>query len=120
MQYALLIYQGTTPVPANAEAWATLSEEEQRAVYADYAKLNRTPGVTPGLPLGLPERATTVRVEDGKTITTQGPHAGVDGAVSGYLVFEADDVDAAVALAAQIPAARLGGAIEVRPVETYW
>jgi hypothetical protein len=78
------------------------------------------PGVIPGLPLGLPAKATTVRVQDGNTATTEGPFLGAEGAIGGYFVFEADDLDAAIALAARIPAARLGGAIEVGPVETYW
>jgi hypothetical protein len=120
MQYALLIYQGTTPLPSNPDAWATLSEDEQQAVYADYGALNNTPGVSPGLPLGLPEQARTVRRQDGKTLTTEGPFLGADGAVGGYVIFEADDLDAVIELAARIPAARLGGAVEVRPVETYW
>ena len=118
MQFVLVIYQGTTPLPTNPEAWATLSEEEQRAIYEDYSSLNNTPGVTPGLPLGLPEDAITVQVRNGKTVTTKGPHLS-EGA-GGYLVFEADDLDKAVELAARIPAARHGGAIEVRPVATYW
>jgi hypothetical protein len=118
MQFVLVIYQGTTPLPTNPEAWATLSEEEQKAIYEDYNSLNKTPGVTPGLPLGLPEDATTVQVQNGKTVTTKGPHLS-EGA-GGYLVFEADDLDQAVELAARIPAARHGGAIEVRPVATYW
>ena len=119
MQFALLIYQGTTPLP-NTDAWSKLSADEQKAIYADYGALNQTPGVTPGLPLGLPANAKTVRVEHGTTITKDGPFAGEDGAVGGYLTFEADDLDAAIALAARIPAARHGGAIEVRPVGTYW
>ena len=120
MQYVLLIYQGTTPLPTDPEAWATLSADEQKAVYADYAALNQTPGVSPGLALGLPAKATTVRVEDGSTVTSSGPMLGAEGAVGGYVVFEADDLDAAIALAARVPAARLGGAVEVRPVEAYW
>jgi hypothetical protein len=119
MQYALLIYQGTTPLPGT-EAWDALAAEEQAAVYADYAAVNATPGVSPGLPLGLPATARTVRVSDGTTTATDGPYLGAEGAVAGYLIFEADGIEAAVALAARIPAARLGGAIEVRPVETYW
>ncbi len=119
MTYLLLIYQGTTPLPGS-EAWEALSADEQKAVYADYGALNQAPGVTPGLPLGLPEKATTVRVEDGRTVISEGPYAGLEGAVGGYFVFEADDLDAAIELAARIPAARLGGAIEVRPVERYW
>jgi hypothetical protein len=74
----------------------------------------------PGLPLGLPEQATTVRVQDGKAQASDGPFLGDGGAVGGYFIFEADDLDAAIELAARIPAARLGGAIEVRPVGTYW
>jgi hypothetical protein len=119
MQFVLLIYQGTTPLPKTA-AWSTLPEDEQRAIYADYAALNRTPGITPGLPLGLPEDAITVRVENGRTVTSEGPFVNGHGAVGGYLVFEADDLGAALEVAARIPAARHGGAVEVRPVATYW
>ena len=115
MKYLLLIHQGTSPTPRSPEAWATLSEEEQQAVYADYQAINQTPGVTPGLGLAEPETATTVRVQDGKTLTTDGPFVEAKEAIGGYLVFEADDLDAAIALAARIPAARLGGAVEVRP-----
>ena len=102
--------------PRSQEAWASLSEDERKAVYADYQAINQTPGVTPGLGLGAPETATTVRVQDGKTLTTDGPFVEIKEAVGGYLLFEADDLDAAIELAARIPAARLGGAIEVRPI----
>ena len=57
MQYVLLVYQGSTPVPAQPDAWAILSPEEQKAAYADYNAINKAPGVTPGLPLGLPQNA---------------------------------------------------------------
>jgi hypothetical protein len=119
MKYVMLIYQGTTPLPGT-DAWGTLPEDEQKAVYADYAALNQTPGVTPGLPLGLPENATTVRVENGQTLTTDGPFVTVKEALGGFFVFEAEDLDAAIEVASRIPAARLGGAIEIRPSETYW
>ncbi len=119
MQFVLLIYQGTTPLP-NTPEWDTLSQDEQRAIYADYAALGKEEGITPGLPLGLPEQATTVRVDNGQAIATEGPYVDSKGAVGGYVVLEADDLDAAIALAARIPAARHGGAIEVRPVGTYW
>jgi hypothetical protein len=123
MQYVLLIYQGTTPIPSTPE-WAALPEDEQKRIYtesaAEYAAINRTPGVTPGVPLGLPENATTVRVQDGKTLTTDGPFVEIKEAVGGYYVLEADDLDAAIELASQIPAAHLGGAIEIRPSEKYW
>jgi hypothetical protein len=116
MKYMMLIHQGSTPTPRSPEAWATLSEEEQQAVFADYKALNETPGVTPGLGLADPETATTVRVEDGRTLTTDGPFVEIKEAIGGYFIFEADDLDAAIELASRIPAARLGGAIELRPI----
>jgi hypothetical protein len=116
MKYMLFIHQGETPTPRDPEAWERLPEEERQRVFADYKALNETPGVTPGLQLGEPETATTVRVEDGKTLTTDGPFVEVKEAIGGWLTYEADDLDAAIELAARIPAARLGGAIEVRPV----
>jgi hypothetical protein len=116
MKYMLLIHQGETPTPRDPEAWATLSEDEQKSVFADYQAINETPGVTSGLQLDSPETATTVRVRGGATLTTDGPFAEIKDAIGGYLLFEADDLDAAIELAARIPAARLGGAIEVRPI----
>ncbi|MEA2131146.1 MAG: hypothetical protein QOJ85_4037 [Solirubrobacteraceae bacterium] len=115
MKYMLLIHQGTTPTPPS-EAWDNLPEDEKGAVYAAYRAINETPGVTSGLQLSPPETATTVRVADGKTLTTDGPFVEIKEAIGGYLLFEADDLDAAIELASQIPAARLGGAIEVRPI----
>jgi hypothetical protein len=116
MKYMLLIHQGSTPLPGSDE-WESLSEDEQKAVYADYKAINETPGVTPGgVQLGPPETATTVRVEEGKTLTTDGPFVAIKEALGGYLFFEADDLDAAIELASRIPAARMGGAIEVRPL----
>ena len=119
MKYVMLIYHGSTPLPGSEES-AELSEEEQKQIYADYAALNQVPGVTPGVPMGLPENATTVRVEGGKTLTTDGPFVGMKEAVGGWFVLEADDLDAAIKVAARVPAARLGGAIEIRPSEVYW
>ena len=116
MKYLLLIHQGSAPTPRDPEAWGRLSEEEQNAVYAAYGELNETPGVTSGLQLQPPETATTVRVEDGRTLTTDGPFVEMKEAIGGYLLFEADDLDAAIELASRIPAAGMGGAIEVRPV----
>jgi hypothetical protein len=115
MQYVLLIYQGT--------AWGALpdlSDDEKKALVAEYGEINQMTDVTPGLPLGLPQDATTVRVQDGKTLTSDGPYIGTEEAIGGWYVLDADDRDAAVELASRIPAARRGGAIEVRPVETYW
>jgi len=119
MQYVVLIYQGSTPLPGSEE-FAALSEAETKQIYADYQALNQTPGVTPGPPMGLPEDATTVRVADGKTLTTDGPFADTKEAIGGMFTLEADDLDAAIEVASKVPAARLGGAIEIRPVATYW
>jgi len=116
MKFMLLIHQGDTPTPHDPDAWARLSEEEQKAVYADYQAINQTPGVTPGVQMADPEQAKTVRVEDGKTLSTDGPFVETKEALGGYLFLEADDLDAAIELASRIPAARMGGAIEVRPV----
>ena len=116
MKYMLLIHQGDTPTPYDADAWGRLSEDEKNTVYAAYKELNETPGVSPGVQMQPPETATTVRVQDGKTLTTDGPFVAVKEALGGYLFFEADDIDAAIELASRIPAARMGGAVEVRPV----
>ena len=115
MKYMLLIHQGTTPLPGT-DAWEQLSEQEQGAVYAAYQALNETPGFTSGVQMQPPETATTVRVQNGQTLTTYGPFAELKEAIGGYCFYEADDLDAAIELAARIPAARMGGAIEVRPI----
>src|SRR5438105_4250366 len=117
MKYMLLIHQGDTPLPGSPE-WEALSADEQQAVYRDYQAINETPGVTPAdVWLQPPETATTVRVENGAMLTTDGPFVAVKEALGGYLFFEADDLDAAIELASRIPAARMGGAVEVRPVK---
>jgi hypothetical protein len=116
MKYMLLIHQGTTPLPGSDE-WESLSDDEKGAVYGAYKAINETPGVSPAsAQMQPPETATTVRVEDGKTLTTDGPFVAIKEALGGYLFFEAEDLDAAIELAARIPAASMGGAIEVRPL----
>lgn len=115
MKYVMLVYQG----PA-LERQAELSDDEQKQVRTDYQEINETPGVTGGVPMGLPENATTVRVEGGKTLTTDGPFVGMKEAVGSWFVLEADNLDAAIELAVKVPAARYGGAVEIRPSETYW
>jgi hypothetical protein len=115
MKFMLMIHQGSTPTPPSQE-WDDLSEAEKGAVYADYKGINDTPGVSPGQQLQAPEQAVTVRVKDGETLRTDGPFAETKEAINGYLMFEASDLEVAVALAARIPAARMGGAIEVRPI----
>jgi hypothetical protein len=116
MKYMLLIQQGDTPTPRDPEAWARLSEDERNAVFADYQAINQTAGVTAGVQMQDPAMATTVRVQDGRTLTTDGPFVEMKEALGGYLFYETDNLDAAIELAARIPAARMGGAIEVRPI----
>jgi hypothetical protein len=111
MTYLLQIYSSTAP--ADYEA---LSEQEKSAITGEYMAIAQTPGMLGGHQLQGPETATTVRVQDGQTLTTDGPFAETKEAIGGYYLFEADDLDAAIELAARIPAARMGGAIEVRPV----
>jgi len=115
MKYIMVIYQGDAQ-----ERQAALSEEEQKQVYADYQAINETPGVTPMPPMGQPDNATTVRVQGGKTLTTDGPFVGMKEAVGGLFILEADDLDEAIKVAARVPAARYGGAVEIRPSEVYW
>src|SRR5437660_9066984 len=114
MKFMLLIHQGTTPTPRDPEAWGRLPEQEQQAVFTDYKAINETPGVTSGVQMQPPETATTVRVQDGKTLTTDGPFVEMKEALGGYLFFEGEDLDSAIELASRLPAARMGGSVEVR------
>src|SRR5919108_3521009 len=109
MKYALLVHYK----PGYTEA---LSADEGKAVFAEYRALAEDPRSRGGAQLQPVETATTVRVQDGQTLTTDGPYADTKEVFVGYYVFEADDLDEAIELAARIPAARLGGAIEVRPL----
>jgi hypothetical protein len=119
MKYLLLIHQGDAPTPYDQEAWGRLTEDERNEIASAYGEINQTPGVTPGVQMQPPESATTVRVEDGTTLTTDGPFVAVKEALGGYLLFEADDLDAAIEIASRVPAARLGGAVEIRPVAEW-
>ncbi len=60
-----------------------------------------------------------MRVQDGRTLTTDGPFVELKEALGGYFIFEADDLDAAIELAAKVPAASMGGAIEIRPIQEW-
>ena len=109
MKYAMLIHEK----PGYVEA---LVEDEQTAVFAEYMALAEDPRARGGAQLQPIETATTVRVQDGRTLTTDGPYANTKEVFGGYYVFEADNLDEAIELAARIPAARFGGAVEVRPL----
>jgi hypothetical protein len=119
MQFILVIHHGSYPLPGSESA-ATLSADEKKAAYADWAIVSAMENVAGGPPLGLPEDATTVRVENGSTVRTPGPFLDGASAVGGFLTVDAEDLDTAVEVAARIPQARLGGAVEVRQVAKYW
>lgn len=112
MKYALLIH----PKPGTFEA---LPESEQQAVSAEYMALRDEAGFIDGAQLFPTDAATTVRGDDGRTLTTDGPFADSREAIAGYYIFEAADLDRALELAGRVPAVRLGGAVEVRPVVEY-
>jgi hypothetical protein len=109
MQYALLIYSK----PGAAEA---LSAKEREANHREYLDIKKLPGVVGGASLHPVETATTVRVQDGQTLVTDGPFADTKEVFGGFYLIEADDLDQATELAARLPAARLGGSVEIRPV----
>ena len=109
MKYALLIYSNDTE-------WDNLSDAEKNAIYGEYFAISESPGVVGGQELQPAETATTVRVNGGGTLTTDGPFAATKEALGGFYLLEADNLDDAIALAARVPAARRGGAVEVRPV----
>jgi hypothetical protein len=111
MKYILQIYSGGT-----TSELERFSEDEQNALVAEYLAIERSPGVIAGSQLQPIETATTVRVENGQTLLTDGPFVEAKEHLGGYMLVDADDLDAALEIAARIPAARMGGAVEVRPL----
>ena len=111
MQYLLQIYSNGA-----GEEFEGLSEDARKEITGEYMAIAQSPGVTGGAQLQPATTATTVRVNDGRTLTTDGPFAETKEALGGYYLLEAADLDDAIEVAARIPAARLGGAIEVRPL----
>ena len=111
MKYMLLIFTGDS-----MGQYESLSEDEQNAIMGEYMAISQQSGTVGGEQLQPSETATTVRVDDGRTLTTDGPFAETKDGLGGFFLFEADDLDAAIDVASRIPAARLGGAVEVRPV----
>lgn len=109
MQYALLIY-------SEPESHEALPEEEREAVFGEYMALRNAPGYVTSAQLQPGDTATTVRVQGGKALTIDGPFADTKEVFAGYYVFDVSNLDAALELAARIPAVRLGGSVEVRPI----
>jgi hypothetical protein len=111
MKYLLQIY------PARAkDEFEQLPEEEQQAIVDEYLAIGQSPEVIGGDRLQPIETATTVRVENGEVLLTDGPFVDAKEHLGGYCLVEADDLDVALAIAARVPAARMGGAVEVRPL----
>jgi hypothetical protein len=111
MKYMLLIYSGEA-----REEFDALPEEERNAIFAEYMAIQNEPDVLGGDQLQPTDTATTVRVADGETLTTDGPFSETKEVLGGYYMLEAENLDRALEVAARIPAARMGGAIEVRPL----
>jgi len=112
MEYLLLIYD-------RESNWSEMSEAERGQMMQDYGafteSIRGSGHYKGGNPLQPVATATTVRVRDGKTMTTDGPFAETREQLGGYYLIEAKDLDDALAVAARIPSARIGS-IEVRPI----
>jgi hypothetical protein len=111
MKYLLQIYPDM-----GLEEFARLPADEQEAIVDEYLAVHASPGVVGGAQLQPVDTATTVRVQSGEMLLTDGPFMDAKEHVGGFLLVEADDLDGALDVAARIPAARMGGAVEVRPL----
>jgi hypothetical protein len=111
MKYAMFLHY--TP-----GYYELLSENEQKDMIAEYQALAADPRARASAQLQPAETATTVRVHEGRTVLTDGPYADTqpEQVFGAYYTFEVDNLDEAIELAARVPAARLGGAVEVRPI----
>ena len=111
MKYLLQIYP-----PAAREEYDRMPEDERQALVEEYLAIGRSPEVIGGQQLQPIDTATTVRVENGETLLTDGPFVDAKEHVGGFLLVQVDDLDVALDIAARVPAARMGGAVEVRPL----
>jgi hypothetical protein len=110
MQYLLLIYD-------NEKRWSQGYDKGELEQYQVFGKQHAT-AIKGGNALQPTSTAVTVRVRDGKTLTTDGPFAETKEQLGGYYLVEARDRNEAVAMAAKIPGARFGS-VEVRPIMTF-
>jgi hypothetical protein len=111
VKYAVLIYGREA-----RDAFESLSEEQQQSIMGEYRALSELPVTTGGAQLQPGATATTVRVDDGETLLTDGPYAETKEVLGGFYLIDVDDLDAALDFAAKVPAARMGGLVEVRPL----
>jgi hypothetical protein len=112
VKFMLLIY-------SNTDGWEERSQAERDSIFAEYVALRTVDGMLGSGQLQGPDTATTVVVRDGEAVLTDGPFAETKEALGGYYLLEADSREAAIEVAARIPAARLGGTVEVRPLIVY-
>jgi hypothetical protein len=110
MKYALLIY-----APENG-AVESLPDDERQKLHAEYMALAERPSAVGGAQLQPGATATTVRVDGGQTLTTDGPYAETKEILGGFYLIDVEDIDSALEFASKVPAARLGGSVEVRPL----
>ena len=111
MKYALLIY--------SSPELRDIPEDQLESVVGEYQAIFEAPGVLDGMQLQGTESATTVRVQDGEALLSDGPFVDAKEFIGGFYLLEADDLDAAIAIAERIPAARMGGSVEIRPLVEY-
>jgi hypothetical protein len=115
MQYLLLIYRNE----AEQAKMDAATGQKMRGEYGAFTQsIIQSGNFKAGDALQPTTTATTVRVRDGKTLTTDGPFAETREQLGGYYLVEAKDLDAALAIAARIPGAKVGS-IEVRPILVY-
>ena len=108
MKYVALIY-------ADPDGWDAVLEDERQRITERYMALAREPISVGGEQLEDGDTATTVRVRDGETLTTDGPFAETKEQLGGYYLLDCGSLDEAIEFAARIPAAERG-AVEVRPL----
>jgi hypothetical protein len=115
MRYVLAIYE-------NEKVWDTLPKDEVGRVMGEYKafteSIRKSGNYTAGEALQPVATATTVRIRDGKRLTTDGPFAETKEQLGGFYLIEAENIDQAIAIASRIPGARTGS-IEVRPVVDF-
>ena len=108
MKYALLIY--------SSPELRDIPEDQLKSIVSEYDAILHEPGVLDSMELQGTESATTVRVQNGEALLSDGPFVDAKEYIGGFYLLEADNLDVATALAARVPAARMGGAVEVRPI----
>lgn len=96
------------------EVIGRLSADEQEKVTAEFVAIRTSSGVLDGNQFEAASAAATVRVNGGQTLVTEGPAVEAGTEVNGYYIYDAPDLDEAIAFAARIPVARMGGTVEVR------